>query len=559
MTKTASITPELLQVFEAVPDLYLIISPDLTILTASKLYLKATLQELKTIRGKYLFEAFPDNPALYDSDATANLRASLEWVLEHNKPHQMALQRYDVPNPDIPGSFLEKYWRPLNTPVLDDEENLFYIIHKVEDATAEIMAQKRIEKGKQELLQLSGEQETTNSNLVTARAEVELEQRKLHTLLMQAPAMICIFEGPEHVFKLANPPYQQLVGNRPLLGKPVAEAMPELAGQPMFTLLDNVYRTGESLYSYEMKMQFDHDNSGALGDNYYNLTYQATRNLSGEVEGIMVFAYEVTAQVEARQKVEQREQEARALTNELAAKNEELSKTNEQLKRINLDLDNFIYTASHDLKAPIYNIEGLLRIIIQSIPADAQLANDLESVIQMIENSIDRFKRTIEHLTDVTRLHKEYNQEAIIVDLGKVIRDVKLDLFTQIKAVGADLKVDVSACPDVSFSEKNLRSIIYNLLSNAIKYSSHERTPEIKISCYPDGDFVVLKVKDNGLGMKLDSNQKLFAMFGRLHDHVEGAGIGLYMVKRIVENMGGRIEVESEVGVGSTFKVYLKS
>jgi signal transduction histidine kinase len=81
----------------------------------------------------------------------------------------------------------------------------------------------------------------------------------------------------------------------------------------------------------------------------------------------------------------------------------------------------------------------------------------------------------------------------------------------------------------------------------------------VQLSCQSASAYTVLSVVDNGLGIDLSKEQKLFAMFGRLHTHVEGSGVGLYMVKKILENTGGKIEVESQVGVGSTFRVYFRS
>jgi signal transduction histidine kinase len=95
-------------------------------------------------------------------------------------------------------------------------------------------------------------------------------------------------------------------------------------------------------------------------------------------------------------------------------------------------------------------------------------------------------------------------------------------------------------------------------LSNAIKYKSFERDPEVLIKTERVEDYLLLIVKDNGLGMDLKKESKIFSMFKRLHDHVEGTGVGLYLVKRIIDNSGGKVEVESEVGIGSTFKIYFK-
>ena len=99
---------------------------------------------------------------------------------------------------------------------------------------------------------------------------------------------------------------------------------------------------------------------------------------------------------------------------------------------------------------------------------------------------------------------------------------------------------------------------MYNLISNAIKYRSQERKAFVKISCREEPVFLILEVADNGLGLTPTNEKKMFSMFKRFHSHVEGSGIGLYMVKKIIENAGGRIEVQSKLGQGSTFSVYFR-
>ena len=136
--------------------------------------------------------------------------------------------------------------------------------------------------------------------------------------------------------------------------------------------------------------------------------------------------------------------------------------------------------------------------------------------------------------------------------------DVRLDLAPLIRQAGARLEAELADCPSISFSVKNLRSVVYNLLSNALKYRHPDRPPLVRIRCRVAGDYVVLTVEDNGLGLEADRQQELFTMFRRLHSHVEGSGLGLYMVKKMVENAGGRVEVASELGVGTTFAVYFR-
>ena len=169
---------------------------------------------------------------------------------------------------------------------------------------------------------------------------------------------------------------------------------------------------------------------------------------------------------------------------------------------------------------------------------------------------MDRFKRTIEHLTAVTKLQKENARPAAPINLAQLIREVSLNLGPLMQESQAELEIDVAAYPTLSFTEKNLRSVVYNLLSNALKYRHPNRPARICIRSWAEDNYAVLTVQDNGLGLNMDNKDKVFAMFERLHDHVESSGIGLYMVRRIVENAGGRIEVASQLGEGTTFTIY---
>ncbi len=305
-----------------------------------------------------------------------------------------------------------------------------------------------------------------------------------------------------------------------------------------------------------MPLKLARHQNGLLEEMYWTFTYQARRNGQGVVDGVMAFAYEVTDQVNARKAIEESAQQAKALAAELAKANEELQTANQQLTRTNIDLDNFIYTASHDLKAPILNIEGLMEAFVDLLPSETWQSTQVERTRDLILDSVHRFKRTIDHLTDITKLQKENSTVATAVNLAALIAEVQLDLTPAIQASNAQFIIDITQCPTIYFSEKNLRSILYNLLSNAIKYRSLDRAPLVQVKCRETADYQVLSVQDNGLGIDLSQEHKLFAMFKRLHNHVEGTGIGLYMVKKIIENAGGRIEVQSKVGEGSLFGVY---
>jgi two-component system, chemotaxis family, CheB/CheR fusion protein len=237
---------------------------------------------------------------------------------------------------------------------------------------------------------------------------------------------------------------------------------------------------------------------------------------------------------------------------------EKLQDTNSHLLRVIEDLDNFVYTASHDLKAPIHNIEALLRELQIELPKENVETESVKQIMGMMDGAVERFKRTIGNLTEITKLQNENSPEATTVDLAEVTREVTLDLDRSIRKADAHLEVQIPPQTFISFSKKNLRSIVYNLLSNAIKYRSPNRRPVITLTCHLEGGYVVMEVKDNGLGMSKEHQEQLFTMFKRFHDHVDGSGIGLYMVKKIIDNAGAKIKVTSELDHGSSFCVYFK-
>lgn len=147
------------------------------------------------------------------------------------------------------------------------------------------------------------DQKRAAEEISRARAEAEAERVQLHNLLMQAPAIICVLRGPEHVFELANPLYLQLVDHRDITGKRAREALPELEGQGFFELLDTVYATGETFIGAEAPAAIERER-GIREEGYFNFVYQALRSTTGEVQGILVHAVEVTDQVRARHEVE---------------------------------------------------------------------------------------------------------------------------------------------------------------------------------------------------------------------------------------------------------------
>jgi PAS domain S-box-containing protein len=135
----------------------------------------------------------------------------------------------------------------------------------------------------------------------------ETERQRFYNLFSQAPSCMGILKGPDHIFELANELYLQLIGKKNIIGKTVKEVLPELETQGIFEFLDNVYKTGETFAASEMLVKFDRQGNGKLVDVYLNFIYQANRDSDNNIDGILVFANDVTEQVVSRKKIEERE------------------------------------------------------------------------------------------------------------------------------------------------------------------------------------------------------------------------------------------------------------
>ncbi|GAB3193920.1 PAS domain S-box-containing protein [Pontibacter aydingkolensis] len=235
---------------------------------------------------------------------------------------------------------------------------------------------------------------------------------------------------------------------------------------------------------------------------------------------------------------------------------EELLEKNIELERTNQDLDSFVYTASHDLKLPILNMAG----IFEELTRVAEFKDpDAPKMINMFNRSLHQIQNTIDELSEVVKVQKAGRKELEYLDLQAITQDVLENLQHHIEGTQASITTNFSAAPYLYFTRPGLKSILYNLISNAIKYKSNEKPPVIHLNTKIKDNFVELQVSDNGIGLDLSKHHnKLFQMFRRFHNHVNGSGLGLYIVNRLLTNQGGYINIESQLNKGTTFYLYFK-
>ncbi|MFD1754268.1 ATP-binding protein [Rufibacter sediminis] len=244
----------------------------------------------------------------------------------------------------------------------------------------------------------------------------------------------------------------------------------------------------------------------------------------------------------------------RQIENRKRAEKQLISKNYELIKK-NADLDDFVYYASRDLKGPVLNVAGLVEAIREELPPGNP---EFAQLFDRLDDSVSSIHRKLNNLAEVSRIQKPVEDAQMsMVSFDHVLQQVKENLATVIQAAQAHLQADFSAAPAVYFSRDNLYSLLLNLISNSIKYREPQRPLLISLSTSLQDQYLVLKVQDNGIGIDLEQyGQHLFSLFRRFHDHVEGSGVGLYIIKRVMDNNRGKVEVESVPGEGTTFLLY---
>jgi signal transduction histidine kinase len=219
----------------------------------------------------------------------------------------------------------------------------------------------------------------------------------------------------------------------------------------------------------------------------------------------------------------------------------------------NQRLQNFAYMVSHNLRSHANNLQYLVRLYQESDEPDEQ--KEIFKHIFSISNSLNT---TIEHLNQIVKIESDIKQERQLTDIEPVFKNVLTALKSNIDSVDAHIHYDFSACPAIMYIPAYLESVFHNLLTNSLKYRHPERM--VVVSCYSreENGNVYIVFEDNGSGIDLERyGKKLFGMYQTFHKNTDSKGIGLFITRNQIEAMGGSIEVESTVNVGTKFIIRL--
>lgn len=220
----------------------------------------------------------------------------------------------------------------------------------------------------------------------------------------------------------------------------------------------------------------------------------------------------------------------------------------------NKRLLNFSYIVSHNLRSHTSNIKSILGLLPY---ADSEAErNKMVGLLTVASNSLGE---TIHNLNDVISIQTNLHLVVESVNLREEINKTLEVLAEQIALKNVELRILVDEHLQISYNPAYLESILFNFISNAIKYSHPERKPVLTITCEPEDKKRVLSISDNGIGIDLEKHgDQLFGMYKTFNGNADARGIGLFITKNQIEAMGGKVEIESELGVGTTFRIYIK-
>ncbi|HQU25762.1 MAG TPA: PAS domain S-box protein [Acidimicrobiales bacterium] len=494
-------------VFEALPDVYLVLDPEYTIVAMTDARERATLTRREEVTGLPLFEAFPDNPDDLDADGVSNLRASLDRVRASLAPDSMKVQKYDIRRPESEGGgFEERYWLPRNTPVVDDEGRLRYVVHRVEDVTEE--RQLRV----------------WGTNLET----------KSRVIVDTVPSAVIVVDESGTIEEF-NRAAEACFGYTPgeAIGQSVAILMPEAPAAAHAGHVARYLATGEARVMGTTREVVARRKSGetfpallSLGEAEVDVGVATRRLFTGVIHDIT----------------------------EIVALRRTLVAARELAESASTAKNDFLSRMSHELRTPLNAILGFAQLL-EMGELDADQA---ESVAQ-IRAAGALLLQQVNEILDLSRIARgEMSVSLEPIDVAEIAEGVLSMMEPLARPRGIELRlVDEGVGPVVADAQRT-RQVLVNLVSNAVKYNLEGGRVEVRLTAA--APVARIQVADTGPGIAPEDLGRLFEPFERLGaaaTDVEGTGLGLALSRGLADLMGGRLDVESVLGEGSVFTLEL--
>lgn len=378
-----------------------------------------------------------------------------------------------------------------------------------------------------------------------ARRQADDERRKFETIVEHAGWGMAIADPQSHVMIYVNPAFARMHGyfREEMLGMSLADTFAPEDRSELAPRARAVHQKGRLIY----------ESTHARKD---GSTFPCLTDVTAykDDEGQVLFRAATFEDISERRRVEEEIHQLTChLEQRVVERTAELEAANRELEAANRELEAFSYSVSHDLKAPLRGIDGYSHLLEE---AWRGRGNDEEvGFLRSIRQGVAQMQQLIDDLLAYSRLARR-RLDVTAVDLSTLVANICAEYAQDFAEHGIILHSSVPSI-DVRGDRGALATVLRNLVDNAVKFSRHARSPAIEIGAGRDAATVTLFVRDNGIGFDMRFSQRIFAMFSRLQraEDYPGSGVGLALVSKAVQRMGGRVWAESQPGQGATFFV----
>ncbi|HEX5750286.1 MAG TPA: response regulator [Archangium sp.] len=565
------------KLFDSAPAPLMVLDRELKFVAANQAYLNATSLRREEILGRPIFEVLPRDTSPSEPDGSRLLRESLERVLTRRLPDLLAMTVQPIARPTRTGPVLEKrFWSYSHQPLLDASGDVAFILQHAVDVTdlrsADLSTwapEDRPEGFSQDqLAHLMARMSAVQEN----NEKLEHERRYLRQLLETLPGVVAVLRGPDFVFEMVNENYLPFVGFRNIIGMPLLQVRPELKdpkNKGVYNLFERVFHQGESIAMRAFKISLRKKESDPLQELFLDFDYRPIRLPGGPVLAILVYGQDVTSRVLAEEQVrhyqEHLEELVRERTRALEESEAERRKTEAQLRQSQKmeAVGKLTGGVAHDFNNLLQVIAGNLQLLQRDLVGNERALTR----VQTATRAVDRGAKLASQLLSFARRQP---LQPLVVNVSKVVRGMD-DLLR--RTLGEEVELETSTHKELwntSLDPNQFENVIINLAVNArdAMNGSGKLTIEVGNATLDDhycrlhpevlpGQYVLLAVSDTGGGMTPEVMERAFEPFFTTKPEGRGTGLGLSMVYGFVKQSGGHIKLYSELGHGTTIKLYL--
>jgi signal transduction histidine kinase/DNA-binding response OmpR family regulator len=448
-------------------------------------------------------------------------------------------------------------------PIVGDSGAVVGIFSQGSDVTDRMLAQRRLQAKQLELEQMVAERTQALADMRAALALAqELQGAKAHLqrLFEQAPGFICVLQGKDHVYELANQAYRTLFGEHDLIGQALGTVSPEVEGQGFLELLDEVYASGKPFVGRSMPLQLRQSPDAPLAMRYLDFVYQPVLGADGQVSGIFVQGSDVTEQVLAQAELRRHQTELESL---VSARTAELSSAHEALNRSQKleAIGKLTGGVAHDFNNILQVIGGNLQLLHAVLPP-GRATHHLEAALQGVQRGAKLSSQLLAYA-------RRQPLQPIVINPARALGDMD-DMLRRVLGENVEIEtIKAGGLWNVLADPHQLENVLLNLAINArdAMPNGGKLTIEIGnamldddyVASAPDlspGQYVVFAISDTGCGMAPDIVERACEPFFTTKPEGHGTGLGLSMAYGFVKQTGGHFKIYSEVGHGTTVKLY---